>query len=387
MEANMNSRARMLMALNHQEPDRIPFDFGGTALTSIHHRSYRQLRRLLGLPDQSPRLMDIFQQIVRVDEDVRQRLRADVRNVAPNPSSTYRMELLQQSGYASFYDEWGIGWRMPLDGGWYYDMFDHPLRQAASTAEIDHYPWPDPTDPQRFSGLRQQLQYAAQVEQQAVFLPSFCSGVMEMAAWLRGFENFFADFANQPELIVYLMEKIVDLKMAYWETALQEAGDDVDVVGEADDFAGQFRTLISPAMYRRLVKPLHKKLFDFIHARTRARLFFHSCGAIRLVIPDLIEIGVDILNPVQVSASGMDSAELKREFGSALTFWGGGVDTQRVLGEGTPEQVRLDTRRRIADLAPGGGFIFAAVHNIQGNVPAENILAMWDTLQKYGLYS
>jgi uroporphyrinogen decarboxylase len=183
------------------------------------------------------------------------------------------------------------------------------------------------------------------------------------------------------------MEKIVELKMAYWETALQEAGDDVDVVGEADDFAGQFRTLISPAMYRRLVKPLHKKLFDFIHARTRARLFFHSCGAIRLVIPDLIEIGVDILNPVQVSASGMDSAELKREFGSALTFWGGGVDTQRVLGEGTPEQVRLDTRRRIADLAPGGGFIFAAVHNIQGNVPAENILAMWDTLQKYGLYS
>jgi uroporphyrinogen decarboxylase len=140
-------------------------------------------------------------------------------------------------------------------------------------------------------------------------------------------------------------------------------------------------------MYRKIVKPLHKELFDFIHAHTKAKLFFHSCGAIRPVIGDLIEIGVDILNPVQVSATGMDSAELKREFGKDITFWGGGVDTQRVLGDASIAEVRADTRKRIEDLAPGGGFVFATVHNIQGNVPPENIMAMWEILQEFGGYN
>jgi uroporphyrinogen decarboxylase len=182
------------------------------------------------------------------------------------------------------------------------------------------------------------------------------------------------------------MTKVMELKMAYWEKALAEVGDNVDVIGEADDFAGQLRLLISPSMYRRIAKPLHKKLFDFIHARTKAKIFFHSCGAIRPVIPDLVEIGVDILNPIQVSAAGMDTAELKREFGKDIVFWGGGVDTQRVLGDGTSQEVRADVRRRIEDLAPGGGFVFATVHNIQGNVPPENIMAMWEILQQYGHY-
>jgi uroporphyrinogen decarboxylase len=208
-----------------------------------------------------------------------------------------------------------------------------------------------------------------------------------MAAWTRGFVNYFSDFANNEKLLVGIMTKVMEMKMAYWEIALREVGDNVDAIGEADDFAGQSRMLISPAMYRRIVKPLHKKLFDFIHAHTHAKIFFHSCGAIRPVIPDLIEAGVEILNPVQVSATGMDSAELKRDFGRDIIFWGGGIDTQRVLGTGTPEQVRADTRRRIEDLAPGGGFVFATVHNIQGNVSPENIMAMWETLQEYGVYN
>jgi uroporphyrinogen decarboxylase len=182
------------------------------------------------------------------------------------------------------------------------------------------------------------------------------------------------------------MSKVMEIKMAYWDRALDLLEDNVDVVHEADDFAGQYKMLISPDAYRRIVKPLHKELFDFIHARTKAKLFFHSCGSIRPVIPDLIEIGVDILNPIQVSATGMDSAELKKEYGDDVVFWGGGVDTQRVLGDGTQEEVRAETKRRISDLAPGGGFVFAAVHNIQGNVPPENIMAMWETLQEYGVY-
>jgi uroporphyrinogen decarboxylase len=382
----MNSRERLHLALNHQEADKVPFDLGATVLTSIHHKSYNSLRNYLGLPAVEPRIVDIFQQIVIVDDDLRDLWKVDVRDVAPRSSATFKIELQDMGDYTYFYDEWGIGWKMPKDAGWYYDMFYHPLSKAESSADIEKYPWPDPTDPGRFAGLGERARYAAEVEGQGVFLGGLSAGIMEMAAWTRGFDNYFSDFANNESLIVALMTKVMELKMQYWEIALREAGEYASAVGEADDFAGQFRMLISPAMYRRIVKPLHRQLFDFIHARTKAKIFFHSCGAIRPVIGDLIEIGVDIINPVQVSATGMDSAELKREFGNDITFWGGGVDTQRVLGSGTPDDVRTDTRRRIDDLAPGGGFVFATVHNIQGNVPPENLVSMWETLQEFGVY-
>ena len=301
---------------------------------------------------------------------------------------TYKVwiEVEEMEGYTCFYDEWGIGWRMPREGGLYYDMFHHPLREARSFADIDAYELPDPLDPTRYEGMRERARQIAEVEGKAVFLGSMSAGFMELTAWTRGFEDYFADFAANQKLLTYLMDRFVDLKLAYWEKALAEVGDYVDVVNEADDFAGQFGTLISPEQYRKIARPRHRKIFDFIHSHSKAKVFFHSCGSIRAVIPDLIEAGVDILNPVQVSATGMDSAELKREFGRELCFWGGGVDTQTILDKGTPEEVRGEVRRRIEDLAPGGGFVFAAVHNIQGDVPPENIMAMWETLQEYGDY-
>jgi uroporphyrinogen decarboxylase len=382
----MNSRERLQLALNHKEPDRIPFDLGASVLTSIHQKSYRELRRYLGLPEVEPQIVDIFQQIVVVDDDVHEMLKCDVRNVAPRSSASFQIVIKEMEGYTYFYDEWGIGWKMPVNGGLYYDMFDHPLKDAQTVADIENYSWPDPLDDSRFEGMAERAAYVAQVEKQGVFMGGLSAGIMEMAAWTRGFTNYFSDFVSNEKLLVALMRKVMELKMAYWDRALSLVGDNVDAVNEADDFAGQYRMLISPRMYRRIVKPLHKELFDFIHARTDAKLFFHSCGSIRPVIQDLIEIGVDILNPVQVSATGMDSAELKAEFGKDIVFWGGGIDTQRVLGEGTPEEVRADTRLRIHDLAPGGGFVFATVHNIQGNVPPENIMAMWQTLQEFGTY-
>jgi uroporphyrinogen decarboxylase len=207
-----------------------------------------------------------------------------------------------------------------------------------------------------------------------------------MVSWLRGFEDYYMDFAGNTKLLEYFLDKLVDLKMAYWEKALAEGGDYISAIVEADDMAGQNGMLISPRAYRNIVKPRHKKLFDFIKSRTRAKIFFHSCGAVRKVIPDLIEAGIDILNPVQVSAAGMDSAELKRDFGRELTFWGGAVDPQNVLGSGGVQEVKDDARRRIDDLAPGGGFVFAPVHNIQSNVPPENVVAMWETLRAHGTY-
>jgi uroporphyrinogen decarboxylase len=384
----MNSRQRAKMALNHQEPDRIPFDLGGTVLTSINVHAYRQLRQFLGLPDKEIDVMDIFQQIAVVDDDVREKLGVDVRNVAPRSSATHNIVLnaSDMPGYTFFHDEWQIGWRMPKDKGFYYDMFEHPLSNSSSIEDIKNFPWPDPVDPARFEGLQEQARHVAEDLGELVILGGLAAGFIELTAWTRGFAKFYPDLVTNREWLTYLMDKIIDLKMAYWEVALPMVGDYADVVQEADDLAGQFGLLISPEIYREVVKPRHKKIMDFIKARTDAKIFFHSCGAVREIIPDMIDVGIDILNPVQVSAAGMESAALKRDFGKEMTFWGGLVDTQGVFTNGTDQQVRDEVRRRIDDLAPGGGFIAATVHNVQANVPPQNVMAMWETLREYGDY-
>lgn len=384
----MNSRQRTKMALNHQEPDKIPFDLGGTVLTSINVHAYRNLRKYLGLPEKEIGVMDVFQQIAVVDDDVRQLLGVDVRNVAPRSSATHQIVVNETDmpNYKFFHDEWGIGWRMPKQGGFYYDMFEHPLSGATSIADIKNFPWPDPVDPARFTGLRESARYVAEELEELVILGGLSAGFIELTAWTRGFAKFYPDLVTNLDWLTYLMDTIIDLKLAYWEIALPMVGEYADVVQEADDLAGQFDLLISPEIYRKVVKPRHKKIMDFIKARSDAKIFFHSCGAIRGIIPDLIEIGIDIINPVQVSATGMESSALKRDFGKDMTFWGGLVDTQGVFTNGTTQQVKDEVRRRIDDFGTGGGFVAAAVHNIQANVPPENVMAMWDTLQEYGDY-
>jgi len=376
------SRERVHAALDHREPDRIPFDLGGSRMTGIHVRAYAGLRAGLGLPPVDVRVGDLTQQLAEVDTDVMDLLGCDVRLVGPRPSAGYRREMAEADGYTSFLDEWGVGRRMPVNGGLYYDSFGSPLGGEVDAAAIDAYPWPDPTDPARYEGMAEAARQIAEVEGRAVFVGSICGGLSEGLFKMRGFEDGYMDLAAEPERARQVMEKILEIKLAYWDRVLRELGDLVDVVGEADDLGGQDRPLFAPATYRALVKPLQAELFSFIRARTSAKIFFHTCGAVRDLLPDLIEVGVDVLNPVQVSATGMDSADLKREFGRDLVFWGGGVDTQRVLGAGTPDEVRAEVRRRVADLRGDGGFVFAAVHNIQPNVPAANILAMWSALRE-----
>ncbi len=384
----MNSRERVKLALEHKEADRIPFDLGGTVLTSVHVNAYRKLRRYLGLPEKEVQVMDVFQQIATVDDDVRQRLGCDIRNVAPRSSATFKIEVnsTDMPGYDFFHDEWGIGWRKPQDGGFFYDMYDHPLEPAVSIEDIKNYPWPDPVDPARFTGLVERAKHVAEERKELVILGGLSAGFLELTAWTRGFAKFYPDFVTNLDWLTYLMDAIVDLKLAYWEIALPMVGDYADVVQEADDVAGQFGLLLKPETYREIVKPRHKKIFDFIKARSKAKIFYHCCGAIREIIPDLIEVGVDIINPVQVSAVGMESSALKRDFGDDITFWGGLVDTQGAFTDGTPDQVRDEVRRRIDDFGANGGFVAAAVHNIQANVPPANIMAMWETLQEYGQY-
>ncbi len=386
----MNSRERVLAALNHQEPDRVPFDMGGTVVTGIQGKAYRRLCEYLGLPPREPQIIDILQQLAYVEDDVMDRLGVDVRNVSPRSTASFNIEIkeTEDGAYTYFYDEYSIGWRMPKDYGMYYDMFDHPLSGEISLEDVDRYQLPDPLDPSRFAGLREAAHKVLEQEQRALIVGNISAGIFELYMWTRGFKDGYADWAGNPDLADKMLHKYMDLQLAYWEKMFEVMeGIPIDVVQMADDFAGQHNMLISPDSYRKQLKPFHREMFDYIHARSSARIFFHSCGAIRPVLPDLIEVGVDIINPVQVSAKGMKLAELKREFGRDLVFWGGGVDTQNAFDERhTPEEVRADVRRRLEDLMPGGGFVFNTVHNIQGNVPPENIMAMWDTLQECGKY-
>ncbi len=379
---SMTSRDRVRTALAHREPDRIPFDLGGTRMTGIHVLAYERLRPALGLPPREARVADLTQQLADVEPDVLAALGADVRGVSPRSASTYRREMREIDGHRTFVDEWGVGRRMPLDGGLYYDSFAPPLTGEIDLAAVDAFAWPDAVDPGRYEGMAETARRYAIDEGRAVQLGSICGGLTEGLFKLRGFEDGYLDLAGDPALARRVMEHILEVKLEYWSRALPLVDGHVDVVAEADDLGGQDRTLFSPRTYRELVKPLQRELFAFLHAHTDARVFFHTCGAVRDLIPDLIEIGVDILNPVQVSATGMDTADLKREFGRDLVFWGGGVDTQHVLGSGTPEEVRAEVRRRVDDLAAGGGFVFATVHNIQPNVPAENVLAMWRAMRE-----
>ena len=379
----MNSRERLQSALFHQEPDRIPCDLGTTTVTGIHVDAYRRLRTYLGLREVDIEIFQLSQQIAVVDQDVRQILGVDVEPILPGIAAGGEVEILEAPEYTAYYDEWGIGQKMPKDSPLYYSMHDHPLADVRDISELRDYPFPDPTDPLRFSGYSERAEEIIQAGK-GVIVNNISGGTMETASWMRGLENYFADLALNEKLAMYLLDKVLEIKLAYWEIALDKLGDKVDVVIESDDLGAQEKTLISPSMYRRLIKPRHKKLFDFIHSRSNAKIFFHSCGAIRPLIPDLIEIGVDILNPVQVTSAGMETEKLKHDFGRDLVFWGGAVDTQGILGTATPAQVKDEVRRRIDDLAPGGGFIFAAVHNIQANVPPENIMAMWEILHEFG---
>jgi uroporphyrinogen decarboxylase len=382
----MDSRTRVLTALNHQEPDRVPFDVGG-ANTTIHVKAYRALRDYLGLPEKEIRLLHQAGQVARLDEDFLQKLEVDTRFIAiSKPESEGRAKLRDEGKYIAFTDSWDVGWRMPKENGLYFDMYQHPLAGSDVEKKLETYQWPSASRPETYQGQTEMAREIQEMGKISILGP-FSAGPFEKYSWIRGFADAYMDFAANPDLVKRLMDKIVALKVEYWERALGEAGEHVDIVFEGDDVAGQDRLLISPQSYRDILKPRHQAIFQAIKkAAPHVKIHFHSCGAVRPLIPDLIEIGVDILNPVQISSTGMDPFELKKEFGKDLVFWGGGVDTQNVFSSGTPDQVRDDVRRNIDALAPGGGFVFNTVHNTQADVPPQNFMAMWETLREYGVY-
>ncbi len=383
----LTSLERVRAALEHREPDRIPFDLGGSRVTGIHRKAYQALRRYLGLPDREIVLEDPIQQLARVDDDVKERLKADVDGITPRRYADLKFRESETGDSLYFVDDWGIERQMPKEGGLYFDIRRHPMAGLPPEEAMARWQSPDPTDRSKYAGMKEKAEECLRRGRPHI-LGRNAAGFLELSLWCRGFEDFFVDMIANRRFVEWLLDKVMEVKWKYWEIILDMVGENVLIVSEADDLGAQNGPLLSPKLYRELIKPRQAQLFSMIKkkAKRRVYIFFHTCGAVREFIPDLIESGVDILNPVQVSAAGMDTRELKREFGKDITFWGGGIDTQRVLPRGSRQEIVDEVERRIEDLAPGGGFVFSAVHNIQGDVPPENIMAMWEALQEYGNY-
>ncbi len=378
----MTPRERVMAALNHQEPDRVPIDLGQATGDGITLGAYRKLLRYLGLDDSRIQVKDRRGQTARVDEEVLQRFRVDVRGIGLGAPENWKDVWLDDHTYQ---DEWGVIRTMP-PGGFYYDLVRSPFAEDATISAIERYRWPDPTDPGRYRGLREKARHLHRETEYAVVLDLNCSFFLRCCE-LRGWENFYTDLVENVTFAETLMDRFLEIRLLIAGRALQEVEDNLDIVMVTSDDLGMIdRPLVSPMLYRSLIKPRQRRTFDFFRARTGAKLYCHTDGAIYPLIPDLIEIGVDALNPIEVSAAGMgDTKKLKKEFGDRLAFWGA-IDTRRILPFGTAEEVREEVRRRIHDLGPGGGFIVSPVHNIQPDVPPENVVAMYDAAYEVGCY-
>jgi uroporphyrinogen decarboxylase len=379
----MTGRERILTALNHKEPDRVPLDIGVGRACSITITAYENLTKYLGIKVdkvESANTTGLGLRTADVDERVYKKLGVNLRPIRLKKPSNWNLEINEDESSHWFIDEWRCKYRMPK-GGFYYDMVEFPL----SKINLDDYVWPDPSDPGRFEGVEELAEYYINNSDSVLVYPECLgNGFLQMGAHLFGFDRWFTMLATDINTVEKFLNRYLELKIQFWDAVLSRLGNRIDVVCEGDDLGTQKGPWISLNMYRKMIKPMQEKLFSFIKKKAGVKLFYHSCGSIYQFIPDLIEIGVDILNPIQYTASQMNAHVLKKEFGNDLVFWGGGIDTQKILPFGTKQEIVDEVKRNIEYLAPGGGFIFAAVHDIQDDVPPQNIITMVEALEIYG---
>lgn len=404
----MTPRERVVASLQHKEPDRVPIDLGSSRATSIHAIAYNRLKAHLGIADGHTRVYDIWQQISLVEDEIVNRFGIDVLPLnlmrvhfglsnaewkeytlpdgSPAEISSEFKGVREEDGAFVLKDKSGTAIAKMPSGSYWFDHIYFPLQEAASKADIDKYDWEGQLlrdDELKYLARESKRLYE---ETDHAIHGHFGGSILEMSQMLLGFENAMMDIAIDPGFFEYMLDRMVELHLENLRRYLNAVGDHIQVIYVADDLGTQNGLWLHPDRYRSLFKPRHRKIYRYIKDNSDLFIFLHSCGAIHELIPDIIDVGVDIINPVQISARGMDPRALKKEFGKDVTFWGGGIDTQHLLPEGTPEEVRRRVRENIEIFAPGGGFIFNQVHNIQADVPPENIVAMFDEAQKSGTY-
>ena len=375
----MNSRERLAATLGHRKPDRVPLDLGVGKSCHFHIGVYKRLLDHFGIGEEARVSVKTGQSAAPCDA-LLERLECDIRTPFPvfREGETPGEEWEDENGYY-FRDEWGTLYRMPRENGHYYDMVAFPFAGLDEDDPVE-FVFPEPPEPS-LEGVEQARRYR-DAGYPVIMNDHYGNGFLQNGPKLFGFDDWFAMLATEDARAIAHLDGLLEGKMRHWSRVFAAYGDTVDVVCESDDLGMQNGGFISPGMFRSLLKPYYKKLFDHVRGLTDAKIFLHSCGAVADFIPDLIDLGVEILNPVQLSAAGMDPAVLKREFGKDLVFWGGGIDTQKMLPYGTPAEIRDHVRRNVEIFARDGGYVFAAVHNIQADVPTENVMAMWEAFME-----
>ncbi len=401
----MKPRERILCTLNHRETDRIPVDLGGMDSTGITAVAYARLKKYLNLNFNPPKVFDPYQQIAIVERDVLELVKGDVLPVFPEPEK-WKSSVLPDGTPCEVPERWnvltdkdGSQYVQDKDGSiiarrpsasWYFEPCKWSLATLETVKEIESrkdifesFDWPFFADEtiedlgKKAKQLYQQTDYA--------LMGNFAVHIFMGGQLLRGFEQFMIDLVMEPEIAECILDNLAEAYIRRFEKYAKYVGTYVQIINVNDDLGTQEGLQISPQIYRKLVKPYQKKLYQFIKKNFNGYLFLHSDGSIYDIIPDLIEIGVDIINPVQFSAKNMDLEKLKKEFGKDITFWGGGCDTQEILPCADVKTVKEHVKKCVEILAPGGGFVFCQVHNIQPDVPAENIMAMYEAIEE--LYS
>jgi uroporphyrinogen decarboxylase len=412
----MNSRERVLATIRHQEPDRVPIDMGATPSSGISAIAYGRLKKHLGMAGGSTRVYDVVQQLAEPEEEILNHFHIDAvdlgRSFNVNDTDWYDMKLFD--GSAAQYP----GWFHPVaapDGGWranapdgteiaiqlknmnFFDqscfpwLDDYPADIASALpdamakvhwAALAHSPWDHAGDAGFWDTLRANTLALRESTDRAIMVVVGCN-LFEWGTFLRRMDNFLMDLLAEPEQVEELLESLMAIHLQTLEKVCAAVGDIADVCRFGDDLGTDTGPFMAPATYRDLFKKHHTRLCEYVHKHSTMRTFLHSCGSIHALLPDLIEAGFDVVNPVQTACRDMDPARLKREFGAEITFWGGGVDTRAVLNHGTPAMVREDVLERLKVFAPGGGFVFNTVHNILPDVPPENIVAMFEAIEEY----
>jgi hypothetical protein len=421
----MNSRERVRIALNHQEPDRIPLDLGASAVTGMHVSAVYHLRQALGLdePGTPVKVVEPYQMLGEIKADLIAALGVDVvglvapktlfgfKNEGWRPWTTFdRVPVLVPEGFNTEPEPDGAilmypegdksappSGRMPA-GGWYFDSIvrQEPIDEERLTVE-DNLQEFEPIAEEELAHFGGEAEHLYQGTDKAILANFGGTGLGDIALvpapWLkhprgiRDIEEWYISTVKRRDYVYRVFERQCEIALANLEKIHRFVGERVAVLFvSGTDFGMQTGPFISPRAYRNLYQPFHKQINDWVHAHTTWKTFIHSCGSVRALLKDFIEAGFDILNPVQCSAAEMDPRSLKEKYGERITFWGGGVDTQHTLPFGTPRQVRAEVLERIRVFGPGGGFVFNTIHNAQPQTPVENLLAVYETLQDHGQY-
>jgi len=409
----MTSRERILTSIAHREPDRIPVDLGSTPSSGISAIAYARLKKHIGLRDGGTRVYDVVQQLAQPEDGILDRFSIDVVDIGRTfnavDSDWYDVTLFD--GSAAQYPKWFRPEASP-DGGWcalapdgveiatqlkgmnFYDQTCFPwldeypsdLRAAlphsmsrVHWAALAHSPWDHAGDEGFWETLRANALALRASTDRAIMVVVGCN-LFEWGTFLRRMDNFLMDLLAEPESVERLLDALMEIHLATLDKVCRAVGDVADVCRFGDDLGTDTGPFMAPSTYRELFKPRHTQLCDYVHKNSGMKTFLHSCGSIYSLMPDLIDCGFDVINPVQTACFQMEPERLKAEFGRDITFWGGGADTRAVLNHGSPAQVKDDVRRRMDILAPGGGFVFNPIHNILPDVPPENIVAMFEAV-------